>query len=88
MPSQNPGAWQPDLMVHDLAIGFHQGFSVERGFSKEQLIGADPQRPPVALRPIVALALLHGLQDLRGDVVGCPHCHRRIHLWVVVLTMP
>jgi hypothetical protein len=56
-------------MVHDLAIGFHQGFSIEG------LIGTDSQRPPVALWTIVALALFHGLQDLRGDVVRCPYCY-------------
>lgn len=63
-------------MVHDLAVGFHQGFSIEGRLPKEQLVGADSQRPPVALWAVVALALLHGLQDLRGDVVRGPHCHR------------
>lgn len=43
LPSQNTGTWQTDLMVHDLAIGFHQGFRVEGRLSEEQLIGADPQ---------------------------------------------
>jgi hypothetical protein len=62
-------------MVHDLAIGFHQGFSIEGRFTEEQLIGTDSQRPPVALWTIVALALFHGLQDLRGDVVRCPYCY-------------
>lgn len=62
-------------MVHDLAIGFHQGFSIEGRLPEEQLIGTDAQGPPVTLWAVVALALLHSLQDLGGDVVWCPYCH-------------
>lgn len=69
-----------DLMVHDLAVGFHQRLGVEWRLSIQHLVHADPQRPPVALRPVAAHPVLHGLQDLRGDVVRRPHRHRGLHL--------
>lgn len=68
------------LVVHDLPVGFHQGLGVERSFSVQHLVHADAQRPPVALGAVLAFAVLHGLQDLRGDVVRGPHGHRGLDL--------
>lgn len=68
------GAWGrggagPHLVVHDLAVGLHQRLGVKRRLSVEHLVHADAQRPPVALGAVPAHAVLHRLQDLRGDVV-------------------
>ena len=68
------------LMVHDLPVGLHKGFGVERGLSVQHLVHADAQRPPVTLGAVLAHAILHRLQDLWGDVVRGAHSHGRLHL--------
>lgn len=67
-------------MVHDLSVGLHQGLGVERRLAVQHLVHADAQRPPVALWPVLALPILHGLEDLRGDVVRGAHSHRGLDL--------
>ena len=57
------------LVVHDLAVGLHQRLGVKRGLAIEHLVHAHPQGPPVALGAVLPHAVLHGLQDLRGNVV-------------------
>lgn len=68
------------LVVHYLAIGLHQRFSIEGGFPIQHFIHTDTQRPPITLRAIFALAILHGLQDFRRDVIWGANCHRGLHL--------
>lgn len=67
-------------MVHDLPIGLHQGLCVERRLAVQHFIHAHAQGPPVALRSILALPILHGLQYFWGDVVGRPHRYGGLHL--------
>lgn len=65
----------PHHVVHDLSVGFHQRLSVERSLSIQHLIHANAQRPPVTLGTVLALPILHGLQDFWGDVIRSPHSH-------------
>merc|ERR550532_1814843 len=73
------GEVEAGLVIHNLPVSFHQGLRIEWSFSVEHLIHADPQAPPVTLGPVTTLAVLHGPQDLRGDVVWRPHCHVALH---------
>lgn len=68
------------LMVHYLPVRLHQGLGVEGRLSIQHLVQAHPQRPPVTLRPVAAHPVLHGLQDLWGDVVWSSHRHRGLDL--------
>lgn len=67
-------------MVHDLAIGFHEGLCIERSLAVQHFIHADAQGPPVALRSILSFPILHSLEDFWGDVVWGSHCHRGLDL--------
>lgn len=67
-------------MVHYLAVSLHQRFSIEGGFPIQHFIHTDTQRPPVTLRAIFALAILHSLQDLRRDVIWSTNCNGGLHL--------
>ena len=49
-------------MIHDAAVGFHQGFGVEGRLSVEHLVHAHAQRPPVTFRAVASLAVLHRLE--------------------------
>jgi hypothetical protein len=51
-----------DLVIHDAAVGFHQGFGVEGRLSVEHLVHAHAQRPPVTFRAVASLAVLHRLE--------------------------
>lgn len=73
-------AMQTNLMIHDLSIGLHQGFSIKGRLSIQHLVHAHTQRPPVTLRPVLPLPVLHSLQDLWRDVVRGPNCHRGLDL--------
>lgn len=68
------------LVVHDLAISFHQGLRIERCLAVQHFIHADTQRPPVALGSVLAFSIFHCLQDFWGDVVWSAHCHRGLDL--------
>lgn len=72
---------QTNLMVHDLAICLHQRLSIKGCLSIKHLVHAHTERPPVTLRPILSLPILHSLQDLRRDVVWGPNCNRGLDLW-------
>lgn len=67
-------------MVHNLSIRFHQGLGVEWRLAVQHLVHADAQRPPIALGPILAFTVLHGLKDLWGDVVWSAYGHRGLDL--------
>lgn len=67
-------------MIHNLPVGLHQRLGIEGRLSIQHLIQADPEGPPVTLRPIAAHPVLHRLQDLWGDVVRSSHCHRGLDL--------
>ncbi len=73
---------QAHLVVHDLPIGFHQRLCIERSLAVQHFIHADAEGPPVALRSILALPILHGLEDFWGDVVWSPYRHRGLDLTV------
>lgn len=68
------------FVVHDLSVGLHEGLCVEGRLSIQHLVHADAQRPPVTLGAVLAHAVLHGLQDLRRDVVRSAHGHRGLDL--------
>ena len=67
------------LMIHDFPVCFNQGLGIEGGLAVQHLVHAHAEAPPVALRPVPPLAVLHGTEDLRGDVVRSPHCHVALH---------
>lgn len=81
-PQQGQGMWKGPayFVVHDLSVGLHKRLRVEGRFPVKHLVHADAQRPPVTLGAVLAHAVLHGLQDLRRDVVRRAHGHRRPHL--------
>ena len=55
-------------MVHDFAVGLHEALRVERGLSVQHLEHADAERPPVALRAVPTLPVLHSLQSINQSI--------------------
>jgi hypothetical protein len=49
-------------VIHDAAVGFHQGFGVEGRLSVEHFVHTHAQRPPVTFRAVASLAVLHRLE--------------------------
>ena len=67
-------------MIHDLSVRLHKWLGVKRRLPVEHLIHAHAERPPVTLRAVSPVPVLHRPEYLRGDVVGRTHGDRWLYL--------
>ena len=68
------------LVVHYLAVGYHNRISFKRSLSKQHLICDNTQRPPVTLHSIRSPWPIHTCQDFRGNVLWGSYWHLTVHL--------
>ena len=67
------------FVVYDVAVSLGGGVILKRCALIEQLIGNDPQGPPVTAHTIVS-RLVQTRQNLRGDVFRCANWEAGLHL--------
>ena len=68
------------LVVHYLAVGYHNRISFKRSLSKQHLISDNTQRPPVTLHSIRSPWPIHTRQDFRRNVLWGSYWHLTVHL--------